>query len=168
MTSKNSKTPSDKTAARPDLRRLAGHLGVSQTTVSCVLNGSAKNCHISEKTQQRVLAAAAKLYYKANALARSLRRKTVGVMVPEISEGYIMSAATNNPPLTTVRQPLQEMGRAAASTLLQMINNERQAWPKHPMRVLPTFVERQSTATVWQDRKSAPSPGLSVSAFTQR
>jgi len=42
MTSKNSKTPSDKTAARPDLRRLAEHLGVSQTTVSRVLNGSAK------------------------------------------------------------------------------------------------------------------------------
>jgi DNA-binding LacI/PurR family transcriptional regulator len=79
----------------------------------------------------------------------------------------ILSAATNNPPLTTVRQPLQEMGRAA-STLLQMINNERQAWPKHPIRVLPTFVERQSTATVRQDRKSAPSPVLSVSAFTQR
>jgi DNA-binding LacI/PurR family transcriptional regulator len=80
----------------------------------------------------------------------------------------ILRAATNNPPLTTVRQPLQEMGRAAASTLLQMINNERQAWPKHPIRVLPMFVERQSTATVRQDRKSAPGPVLSVSAFTQR
>ena len=91
MTSKNSKTPSDKTAARPDLRRLTEHLGVSQTTISRVLNGSAKNYRISEETQQRVLAAAAKLNYKANALARSLRSnhsKTVGVMVPEVSEGY--------------------------------------------------------------------------------
>jgi DNA-binding LacI/PurR family transcriptional regulator len=114
MTSKNGKTPSDKTAARPDLRRLAGHLGVSQTTVSCVLNGAAKNYRISEETQQRVL--------------------------------------------------------AAASTLLQMINNERQAWPKHPIRVLLTFVERQSTATatIWQDREDAPSPVPSVSAFAQR
>jgi DNA-binding LacI/PurR family transcriptional regulator len=145
MTSKNSKTPSDKTAARPDLRRLAEHLGVSPTTVSRVLNGAAIG--------------AITVLHEA------------GIQVPEqvsvVGFDDILSAATNNPPLTTVRQPLQEMGRAA-STLLQMINNERQAWPKHPIRVLPTFVERQSTATVRQDRKSAPSPVLSVSAFTQR
>jgi DNA-binding LacI/PurR family transcriptional regulator len=146
MTSKNSKTPSDKTAARPDLRRLAEHLGVSPTTVSRVLNGAAIG--------------AITVLHEA------------GIQVPEqvsvVGFDDILSAATNNPRLTTVRQPLQEMGRAAASTLLQMINNERQAWPKHPIRVLPTFVERQSTATVRQDRKSAPSPVLSVSAFTQR
>ena len=145
MTSKNSKTPSDKTAARPDLRRLAEHLGVSQTTVSRVLNGAAIG--------------AITVLHEA------------GIQVPEqvsvVGFDDILSAATNNPRLTTVRQPLQEMCRAA-STLLQMINNERQAWPKHPIRVLPTFVERQSTATVRQDRKSALSPVLSVSAFTQR
>src|SRR5579862_3899775 len=91
MTAKNREFPPDRMAARPDLKRLAEHLGVSQTTVSRVLNGAAKEYRISEKTQQRVLAAAAKLNYKANALARSLRSrrsKTVGVMVPEISEGY--------------------------------------------------------------------------------
>lgn len=333
---------------RPDLKELARHLGVSQTTVSRVLNGSAKHYRISEETQQRVLVAATRLNYKANAIARSLRSKrskTIGVMVPEISEGYstavlggiedvlllsgffyfvvshrhrpdriheypslllaravegiiavdtplaedlpvpvvavsdhhhrpsvvnieldhllaaryalehlhrlghrdiafikgqsfssdtlarwraickvaadigleinprlvtqldgeglgtepgraatihllerglpftaifafndlaaigaitilreagiqvpaqvsvvgfddIMSAATNNPPLTTVRQPLQEMGRVAASTLLHMIHSENHAWPKHPIRVLPAFVERQSTYEV--------------------
>lgn len=347
MTSRDSDTPSRRAAVvKAGLKELAHYLGVSQTTVSRVLNGSAKDYRISEETQQRVLAAAAKLNYKANALARSLRSqrsKTVGVMVPEISEGYstavlggiedvlllsgffyfvvshrhraellreypsllmsravegliavdsaieeelpipvvavsdhhhrlsvinieldhllaaryalehlnrlrhreiafikgqsfssdtlarwraickvaaeigieinprlvtqleghglgtepgraatvrllergvrftaifafndlaaigaitvlreagiqvpgqvsvvgfddILSAGTNNPPLTTVRQPLQEMGRVAASTLLQMIHSERQEWPKHPIRVLPTFVERQSTA----------------------
>jgi DNA-binding LacI/PurR family transcriptional regulator len=358
MTSKDSTTPSRRTAARPDLKELARHLGVSQTTVSRVLNGSAKDYRISEETQRRVLASAAQLNYKANALARGLRSKrskTVGVMVPEISEGYstavlggiedvlllsgffyfvvshrhraellreypslllsravegiiavdsaleealpipvvavsdhhhrravvnieldhllaaryalehlnclqhreiafikgqtfssdtlarwraickvaaelgieinprlvtqledhglgtepgraamvrllergvhftaifafndlaaigaitvlrevgiqvpaqisvvgfddISSAATNNPPLTTVRQPLQEMGRVAASTLLQMIHDEKQAWPKHPIRVLPAFVERQSTAVASQARKQSVRP----------
>jgi LacI family transcriptional regulator len=332
--------------ARPSLKELAQHLGLSPTTVSRVLNNSATAYRISPETQERVRAAAAAMNYEANSLARSLRNKhskTVGVIVPEISEGYstavlsgieeilllsgffyfvvshrhranllheyssmllaravegiiavdsmlehslpvpviavsgharcasvinleldhtlaaryalehlnrlghkkiafikgqsfssdttarwkaickvaaeigveinprlvvqlegtglgsepgraatirllerglpftalfafndltaigaitvlreagigvpsdvsvigfddIHSAATNNPPLTTVRQPLQEMGRMAATTLLQMIGTEKSAWPKEPIRILPRFVERQSTA----------------------
>jgi DNA-binding LacI/PurR family transcriptional regulator len=38
------------------------------------------------------------------------------------------------------------MGRMAATTLLQMIGTEKSAWPKEPIRILPRFVERQSTA----------------------
>jgi DNA-binding LacI/PurR family transcriptional regulator len=350
---------------RSDLKALAQHLGLSQTTVSRVLNGSAKAYRISEETQQRVLAAAAKLNYKANTIARSLRSKrshTVGVIVPEISEGYstavlsgiedallvsgffyfvvshrhradllreyssmllsravegiiaidspfeeempvpvvavsdhhrrpsvvnieldhllaaryalehlqklghrdiafikgqsfssdtnvrwraiskvaadlaieinsrlvvqldgnglgiepgrvatvklmergvrftaiftfndlaamgaitvlreagihvptqvsvvgfddISSAAINNPPLTTVRQPLQEMGRVAATTLLELIRGERSGWPKHPILVLPAFVERQSTATAPQMQKVLSEPVLMRAAF---
>src|SRR5580704_7455514 len=346
MIKEHRKASTSRNSARMSLKELALHLGLSQTTVSRVINNSAQAYRISADTQQRVLAAAAKLNYKANALARSLRSKrskTVGVMVPEISEGYstavlggiedvlllsgffyfvvshrhrtellreypslllsravegiiavdsaieedlpipvvavsdhhrrssvinieldhflaaryalehlyhlghreiafikgqsfssdtlarwraicrvagdlgievnprlvtqledfglgsepgraatvrllergipftaifafndlaaigaitvlreagiqvpehvsvvgfddISSAATNNPPLTTVRQPMQEMGRVAASTLLQMIHDDKNDWPKHPIRVLPTFVERQSTA----------------------
>jgi len=58
----------------------------------------------------------------------------------------ILSAATNNPALTTVRQPLHEMGRIAATTLLQLIQGDAVDRPKSPIRVLPTFVERQSTS----------------------
>jgi DNA-binding LacI/PurR family transcriptional regulator len=62
----------------------------------------------------------------------------------------VLGASTNNPPLTTVRQPLQEMGRAAATALLQRIRNERSADPlthdTNSILVLPTFVERKSTA----------------------
>lgn len=62
----------------------------------------------------------------------------------------VMGASTNNPPLTTVRQPLQEMGRAAATALLQRIRDQRADHPPlHPANailVLPTFVERKSTA----------------------
>jgi DNA-binding LacI/PurR family transcriptional regulator len=62
----------------------------------------------------------------------------------------VVGAATNNPPLTTVRQPLQEMGRAAATALLQRIRHHKAAEPPthsaESILVLPTFVERRSTA----------------------
>lgn len=73
------------------LKQLAAHLGLSQTTVSRVMNGAAAEYRIAAETQQRVLKAAALLNYEPNAFARGLRSKrsyTAGVMVPEISEGY--------------------------------------------------------------------------------
>lgn len=73
------------------LKDLARHLGLSQTTVSRVINHSGNTHRISEATQKRVLAAAAEMNYKASPLARGLRNRrsqTIGVMVPEISGGY--------------------------------------------------------------------------------
>jgi DNA-binding LacI/PurR family transcriptional regulator len=55
------------------------------------MNDSAAEYRIAADTQQRVLEAAASLNYEPNAFARGLRKKrsfTLGVMVPEISEGY--------------------------------------------------------------------------------
>ena len=73
------------------LKELALHLGLSQTTVSRVINSSGDTHRISAATQKRVLAAAAEMNYKASPLARGLRSRrsqTIGVMVPEISGGY--------------------------------------------------------------------------------
>lgn len=73
------------------LKELAAHLGLSQGTVSRVISDSASKHRISAETQERVLKAAAALNYKPNVVARGLRSRqsyTVGVMVPEISEGY--------------------------------------------------------------------------------
>ncbi len=73
------------------LKELANHLGLSQTTVSRVINNSGSTHRISAATQKRVLAAAAEMNYKASPLARGLRSRrsqTIGVMVPEISGGY--------------------------------------------------------------------------------
>lgn len=73
------------------LKELASHLGLSQTTVSRVINHSGDAHRISAATQKRVLEAAAELNYKASPLARGLRSRrsqTIGVMVPEISGGY--------------------------------------------------------------------------------
>jgi LacI family transcriptional regulator len=73
------------------LKELAAHLGLSQTTVSRVVNKSPAANRIPESTQKRVFEAATRLKYEANIFARGLRSKrsfTIGVMVPEISEGY--------------------------------------------------------------------------------
>lgn len=73
------------------LKELAAHLGLSQSTVSRVLNDAGDEYRIAPETQKRILRAAALFNYEPNAVARQLRNKrsfTVGVMVPEISEGY--------------------------------------------------------------------------------
>jgi DNA-binding LacI/PurR family transcriptional regulator len=92
-TRKSSDLPDNQMAWRGgvSLKELARRLGVSQTTVSRVMNRSAAKYRIAAGTEQRVLEAAAELKYEPNAFARGLRKKssfTVGVMVPEISEGY--------------------------------------------------------------------------------
>jgi len=73
------------------LKELAHLLELSPATISRVLNGQASAFRIAEQTQNRVLHAAALYGYTANAVARSLRQKhtyTIGVIIPEISEGY--------------------------------------------------------------------------------
>src|ERR1700741_351438 len=79
------------TGASPSLKALAEHLGLSSATVSLVINRSPGAKSIPESTQERVRTAARELNYRPNLMARSLRQKrsfTIGVMVPEVSEGY--------------------------------------------------------------------------------
>lgn len=79
-------------ASRPvTLKAVAESLKLSPATVSVVLNRSPVADSIPRKTQERVFAAARRLNYRPNYMARSLRRRrsfSVGVLVPEISEGY--------------------------------------------------------------------------------
>src|SRR6266852_3885067 len=70
---------------------LAEHLGLSPATVSLVINRSPAAKSIPHRTQERIRAAARELNYRPNFMARSLRAQrsfTIGVVVPEISEGY--------------------------------------------------------------------------------
>lgn len=74
-----------------NLRTLAEHLELSQTTVSLVLNNSPSAKSIPQETRNRVLEAAARLNYRPNYFARSLRQSrsmSVGVLAPDLSEGY--------------------------------------------------------------------------------
>ena len=78
----------DKPAA---LKDLAQYLGLAPATVSLVMNDSPVAATISKDTKDRIFAAARKLGYRPNFLARCLRAKrsfTIGVMIPEVSEGY--------------------------------------------------------------------------------
>jgi LacI family transcriptional regulator len=70
---------------------VAERVGLSSAAVSRVLNGSPAAKSIPKATQERIREAARQLNYRPNLLARSLRRgtsHTVGVLVPEVSEGY--------------------------------------------------------------------------------
>lgn len=93
-TGKRATTPASTSASTNGsikLKELAAHLGLSQSTVSRVMNDSGDEYRIAPETQKRILQAAALFNYEPNAVARQLRNKrsfTVGVMVPEISEGY--------------------------------------------------------------------------------
>ncbi len=73
------------------LKVLAEDLGLSTAAVSRVLNSAPAAQSIPRSTQDRIFAAAKRLNYRPNISARSLRNRrsqTIGVLVPEVSEGY--------------------------------------------------------------------------------
>jgi DNA-binding LacI/PurR family transcriptional regulator len=86
--------PKSKSEPQPghvNLKMLAEHLQLSQTTISLVLNNSPSAKSIPQETRQRVLEAAERLNYRPNYFARSLRQSrsmSVGVLAPDLSEGY--------------------------------------------------------------------------------
>jgi DNA-binding LacI/PurR family transcriptional regulator len=81
----------DRDPSAANLKDVAEYLGLSSATVSMVMNRSPAAKSIPQHTQERVRTAARELNYRPNFMAKSLRQKrsfTIGVMVPEISEGY--------------------------------------------------------------------------------
>ena len=73
------------------IRDVAEKSGFSTTTVSIVLNNAPLARYIPPLTKSRIQKAAAKLGYRPNNLARSLRSKrnhTVGVMVFDVTDPY--------------------------------------------------------------------------------
>lgn len=96
-------------ATSADVARLAG---VSQPTVSVVLNGARGNNRVSEATRRRVLAAAATLDYSPNSLAQALRRQRSGAI------GFVpapLSEAGPGPPLPIMHLLGFHVARAARS-----------------------------------------------------
>jgi DNA-binding LacI/PurR family transcriptional regulator len=73
------------------LKFLAEYLDLSPATVSIVLNESPVAESIPSATKQRVHSAAKKFNYRPNLHARMLRSRltnTIGIIAPELSEGY--------------------------------------------------------------------------------
>src|SRR5919109_2933174 len=85
------------------MKRIAGELGVSITTVSKVLNNHAD---ISEATRSRVLAKVEELGYQRNAVARSLslrRTHTLGIVIPDLMHSFFVEVIAGIEPVASVR-----------------------------------------------------------------
>ena len=84
-------TASERPSDRVGLKQLAKHLKLSTTTLSLVLNEAPSAASIPQETKDRIFKAASDLNYRPNYLARSFRVQrthTLGVIVPELSDGY--------------------------------------------------------------------------------
>jgi len=71
-----------------DLEAIAKHLGVSKTTVHYALTNKGR---VSQAVRERVLSAAAKMGYRPNLLARSLRTRqthTIGVVLSSLTSSF--------------------------------------------------------------------------------
>ena len=80
---------------RVTLKTLAEHLGLSPASISVVLNNAPGAEAIPLRTKERIIAAAARLGYQPHSIARSLARRrtfTIGVLTPDVSEGYVALA----------------------------------------------------------------------------
>src|SRR5436309_5405501 len=85
------------------MKRIAGELGVSITTVSKVLNNHAD---ISNATRSRVLAKVEELGYQRNAVARSLtlrRTHTLGIVIPDLMHSFFVEIIAGIEPVASSR-----------------------------------------------------------------
>jgi len=83
---------------------------------------------------------------------------SLGLRVPQdlsiVGFDDIHAAVVTDPPLTTIRQPLQEMGETAARVLIDLI---RGAQPQQQhVRFPATLVVRASTAPPWKEARVSP------------
>ena len=88
----------------------------------------------------------------ASAIGAIAALHDAGIHVPHdvsiIGFDDIPSAATVHPALTTVRQPLYQMGRVAAVNLLSLIRKEPDVSLRRSILVSPTFIKRRSTSKI--------------------
>ncbi len=94
----DSSMPTKRSAKRkqPTMYDVAKLAGVSQPTVSRVLNRTETSAQISAETSKRVLAAVDQLGYRPNVVARSLRTRrtqTIGMMIADLSNGFYHTMA---------------------------------------------------------------------------
>ena len=78
------------------LKELAHYLGLNPSTISVVLNDTPGRS-IPDETRKRIKEAAKQFNYQPNLLARSFRSRrtlTLGVLVPELGDGYHTAVMT--------------------------------------------------------------------------
>jgi len=108
------------------MKRIAGELGVSITTVSKVLNNRED---IGHATRARVLAKVAELGYQPNAVARSLtlrRTHTLGIVIPDLMHSFFVEIVAG----------LESVASARGFGLLLCSSNEDPAKERDEIEIL--------------------------------
>jgi LacI family transcriptional regulator len=95
----------------PTMNDVAKLAGVSQTTVSFVVNNT-PNTGIPEETRQRILAAIEELGYRPNAFAKSLRLRRSQII------GLVTDSILTSPYAGKIIQGAQDAAKAAGKILL--------------------------------------------------
>src|SRR3989454_12551465 len=129
------------------MKRIAGELGVSITTVSKVLNHHAD---ISEATRTRVLAKVEELGYQRNAVARSLtlrRTHTLGIVIPDLMHSFFVEIVAG----------LESIASARGYGLLLCSSNEDPGKERDELELLR---QRQVDGIVLASANAAGNTGL--------
>src|SRR5271166_2523686 len=143
-----------------NLRTLAEHLGLSQTTVSLVLNHSPSAKSIPEETRKRVVEAAERLNYRPNYFARSLRQSrsmSVGVLAPDLSEGYFTRVMSG---------VVQELTAAHYFYFTACHDWKRELIEKYPRTLVERAVDGFLLLNTPADQIEVPVPVVAISAHS--
>src|SRR5438477_6036493 len=132
-----------KAKATITIRDVAEKSGFSTTTVSIVLNNAPLARYIPPLTKSRIQNAAAKLGYRPNPLAKSLRSKrnhTVGVMVFDVTDPYC----------TLILRGIENsLYQAAYLPMLTDVHNERGRFERYLEMLLERRIEGLIVIANW-------------------
>jgi LacI family transcriptional regulator len=139
---------------------LAEHLELSQTTVSLVLNNSPSAKSIPQETRDRVTEAAERLNYRPNYFARSLRQSrsmSVGVLAPDLSEGYFTRVMSG---------VVQELTAAHYFYFTACHDWKRELIEKYPRMLVERAVDGFLLLNTPTDHIEVPVPVVAISAHS--
>jgi LacI family transcriptional regulator len=139
---------------------LAEHLELSQTTVSLVLNNSPSARSIPQETHNRVLEAAQRLNYRPNYFARSLRQSrsmSVGVLAPDLSEGYFTRVMSG---------VVQELTEARYFYFTACHDWKRELIEQYPRMLVERAVDGFLLINTPADLLAVPVPVVAISAHS--
>jgi DNA-binding LacI/PurR family transcriptional regulator len=141
-----------------NLRMLAEHLELSQTTVSLVLNNSPSAKSIPPETRTRVIEAAERLNYRPNYFARSLRQSrsmSVGVLAPDLSEGYFTRVMSG---------VVEELSQAHYFFFTACHDWKRELIEQYPRMLVERAVDGFLLLNTQADNIDVPVPVVAISA----
>src|SRR6185437_1539015 len=130
------------------------------TTISLVLNNSPSAKSIPQETRDRVTEAARRLNYRPNYFARSLRQSksmTVGVLAPDLSEGYFTRVMSG---------VVEELTAAHYFHFTACHDWKRDLIEKYPRMLVERAVDGFLFLNTHTDQVSVPVPVVAISAHS--